>query len=245
MIIYPAIDLINGSCVRLYKGQFDAVTSYDVNPIDVASVYQEQGAEWVHIVDLDGARNPENRQSDLIENICKLGGVRIQTGGGVRSHDDVARLLNIGASRVVIGSLAVKEPDIVRDCFKNFGSEKICLALDVVPIGDEFQVAVSGWMENSGISLSAVLDMYLDFGLRHILCTDISKDGTLEGCNLDLYSTLKACYPYLEIQASGGVRGMDDIQTLRDLNLAGVVVGKALYEGKIDLSEAIRKGVSC
>ncbi len=245
MIIYPAIDLLNGSCVRLYKGQFDCATSYDVSPTDVALEYQKQGANWVHVVDLDGARSTLNRQSDLIKDIVSVEGIKVQTGGGVRAISDVEKLLDIGAARVVIGSLAVKEPDSVRDCFRSFGADKICLAIDVIPYAEQFQVAVSGWQENSGVYLSAVLEMYLDYGLRHVLCTDISRDGTLEGCNLGLYASLVTQYPSLDIQASGGVRGIEDIQELCKLNVGGVVIGKALYERKIDLVSAVKAASSC
>ncbi|MBE2191774.1 MAG: 1-(5-phosphoribosyl)-5-[(5-phosphoribosylamino)methylideneamino]imidazole-4-carboxamide isomerase [Alphaproteobacteria bacterium] len=243
-MIYPAIDLIDGGCVRLFKGKFDAQTSYDVFPVDVARQYAEQGADWIHVVDLDGARDSKNRQSQLIGEIVSSSGLLVQTGGGVRGVEDVARLLDLGAARVVIGSLAVKDPDCVRECFSQFGAEKICLAVDVIPDGDQYQVAVSGWQEQSGVYLSAILDMYLDCGLTHVLCTDISRDGTLGGCNLDLYGYLVRDYPSLQVQASGGVSDVEDVVALNGLNVGGVIIGKALYEGKINLKDLIGDGVS-
>ncbi len=240
MIIYPAIDLIDGGCVRLEKGSFDAVTKYSADPVDVARQYKETGAQWAHVVDLDGARDSAKKQSDLIEKICCESGLLIQSGGGVRSYHDVKRMLHCGVERVVIGSLAVKDPDSVRRCFDDFGPEKICLAVDVKPNGSEFEVAISGWREDSGFYLSAVLDMYLESGLRHVLCTDISRDGMMGGCNLNLYRDLKVKYPELIVQASGGVCGMEDVGVLRAMKIGGAVIGKALYEGKISLAEALK-----
>ncbi|MDY0028769.1 MAG: 1-(5-phosphoribosyl)-5-[(5-phosphoribosylamino)methylideneamino]imidazole-4-carboxamide isomerase [Pseudobdellovibrionaceae bacterium] len=240
MIIYPAIDLIDGGCVRLEKGSFDAVTRYSVNPVDVACQYKEAGAQWAHVVDLDGARDSSRKQSDLIERLCKESALSIQSGGGVRSYHDVKRMIHCGVARVVIGSLAAKDPDSVRRCFDDFGADKICLAVDVKPNGAEFEVAISGWREDSGFYLSAVLDMYLENGLCHVLCTDISRDGMMGGCNFNLYRDLKVNYPELLVQASGGISGMEDISVLRAMKISGAVIGKALYEGKISLENALK-----
>ncbi|HOO51598.1 MAG TPA: 1-(5-phosphoribosyl)-5-[(5-phosphoribosylamino)methylideneamino]imidazole-4-carboxamide isomerase [Alphaproteobacteria bacterium] len=240
MQVYPAIDLIDGGCVRLEKGQFDAVTKYSGDPVEMAQKYKSEGANWAHVVDLDGARDSAKKQSDLIEKICKDSGLKIQSGGGVRSYHDVKRMLNCGVDRVVIGSLAVKDPDSVRRCFEDFGAEKICLAVDVKPNGSEFEVVISGWQEDSGFYLSAVLDMYLDVGLTHILCTDVSRDGMMGGCNLNLYRDLKTKYPDLSVQASGGVSSTSDVDVLRAMGIGGVVIGKALYEGKVSLPELLK-----
>jgi len=240
MQVYPAIDLIDGGCVRLEKGQFDAVTKYSGDPVEMAQKYKSEGAKWAHVVDLDGARDSAKKQSDLIEKICKDSGLKIQSGGGVRSYHDVKRMLNCGVDRVVIGSLAVKDPDSVRRCFEDFGAEKICLAVDVKPNGSEFEVVISGWQEDSGFYLSAVLDMYLDVGLTHILCTDVSRDGMMGGCNLNLYRDLKTKYPDLSVQASGGVSSTSDVDVLRAMGIGGVVIGKALYEGKVSLPELLK-----
>lgn len=236
MIIYPAIDLINGQCVRLYKGDFDQQTTYDGSPIEVAKSYQADGAEWLHLVDLDGARDPAKRQTSTIRDIITATGLKVQTGGGIRNTDDVQILLDAGASRIVIGSLAVKAPEITSAIFKKFGGDVICLATDVMPQKDEYMIAVSGWQEESTVSLSELITRYIGDGLQHILCTDISRDGTMEGCNIDLYKDLKKSFPDLFIQASGGVNGLDD---LRALNSDGVIIGKALYEGTFTVKQAI------
>jgi phosphoribosylformimino-5-aminoimidazole carboxamide ribotide isomerase len=242
MIIYPAIDLINGRCVRLHKGRFDEQVVYDTPPDDVAKSYADAGASWVHLVDLDGARDPEKRQRDTIARLISVSGLNVQTGGGVRSLEDAAAILETGAARVVIGSLAVKNPNVVKACFDKFGPDKICLAIDVVPDDenpDAFRVAVSGWQETSATELSDILKSYSQDGLRHVLCTDISRDGTMSGCNLDLYKKIKSQFPAIEIQASGGVKSLDDLRRLVEIGAEGAIVGKALYEGVFTVREAL------
>jgi len=241
MIIYPAIDLIDGQCVRLHKGDFDQKTIYDSNPVSMAQSFKGAGAEWLHVVDLDGAKNPNNRQTQLIASIIQQSGLKVQTGGGVRSEADVESLLDAGASRVVIGSLAVKEPDVVKKIVNRFGADKICLAADVLEKESVYYIAVSGWQEGSEVMLEDFLNDYQDIGIRHILCTDISKDGMMQGCNFDLYKNLNHKFENLCIQASGGVHALDD---LTKLNTNGVIIGKALYEETFTLSEALEV-VSC
>jgi phosphoribosylformimino-5-aminoimidazole carboxamide ribotide isomerase len=241
MIIYPAIDLINGQCVRLHKGDFDQQTTYNASPIETAQSYKDQGADWLHLVDLDGARDPSARQTDVIRDIIQSTQLKVQTGGGVRSLDDVQTLVDAGASRVVIGSLAVKSPETVMQAFERFGAYAICLAVDVIPKADDFMVAVSGWQEESTMSINALIDQYKGVGLKHVLCTDIDRDGTMQGCNLELYAHLQTRYPDLVVQASGGVRDLNDI---RALNTAGVIIGKALYENVFSVADAI-EAASC
>lgn len=236
MIVYPAIDLIDGKCVRLYKGDFAQKTTYETTPIDMARTYRAEGAAWLHLVDLDGARDPGKRQTGLIREIIVKSGLKVQTGGGVRSMEDVETLLSTGASRVVIGSLAVKERDLTKSIIAKFGPEKICLAMDVMPQGTDYVVAVSGWQESGKVMLDDLIRDYLDTGLEHILCTDIARDGTMTGCNAALYAKTNATFPELQIQASGGVKSLDD---LRILDTAGVIVGKALYEGAFTVAEAL------
>jgi phosphoribosylformimino-5-aminoimidazole carboxamide ribotide isomerase len=236
MIIYPAIDLINGQCVRLHKGDFEQQTTYDASPIETAQDHKKQGAEWLHLVDLDGARNPAKRQTTLISDIIQKSNLKVQTGGGVRSIHDVETLLSAGASRIVIGSLSVKNPDLTKEIFQTFGPEKICLATDVIPQNKEYMIAVSGWQEESTTTLNELIETYLDVGLKHILCTDISRDGTMEGSNVNLYETLQNDFPHINVQASGGVNSLDDI---RNLNTAGVIIGKALYEGAFTVKDAL------
>ena len=244
MIIYPAIDLIDGTVVRLHKGDFAEKTTYGSNPIEVACGYRDAGAGWLHLVDLDGAKDPLNRQIRLLSEIISASGLKVQTGGGIRSRADVAALTGVGASRIVIGSLAVRDPYAVRAIFHEFGPEMICLAADVVwgqPDGDEagYYIAVSGWQEASVMKLSAFLKAYGDVGLRHVLCTDIARDGTMTGCNVDLYQKVKRAFPGIELQASGGVSSLTDLEKL---TTDGVIIGKALYEGAFQLTDALSVG---
>ncbi len=236
MIVYPAIDVMGGKCVRLYKGDFGKQTTYSNSPAQVATQFRKQGAEWLHLIDLDGARFPNERQLEIIGKIVRESKMQVQTGGGIRSVEEVPSLLATGASRVIIGSLATKEPELVKTMLTEFGPEKICLAADVQPRDGEYYVAVSGWQELSQIPLRSFINDYLEVGLKHVLCTDISRDGTLEGCNVKLCNSIQSEFPDINLQASGGVGSLND---LRELKTSGVIVGKALYEGKFTLPEAL------
>ncbi len=241
MIIYPAIDLIGGKCVRLYKGDFKQQTTYDASPVEIAQDYKKEGAKWLHLVDLDGARDPKKRQIELISEIIKTSGLLVQTGGGIRSMEDVEALLNAGADRVVIGSLAVKDPFIMKEILRRFGADKICLAADVMSQNSQYMIAICGWQDKSTVTLNEFIEKYLDLGLKHILCTDISCDGTMKGCNTQLYKNIQKSFPQIHVQASGGVSSLDD---LKPLNTAGVIIGKALYEGAFTLKQAL-EAASC
>ena len=205
----------------------------------MARAYAEAGATWLHLVDLDGAKNPENRQTDLIGRIIDGTGLKVQTGGGIRSRDDVVGLIKAGASRIVIGSLAVRDADLVTAMFDEFGADALCLAADVVRPDTEFMIAVSGWQEASTLSLFDFINGFVPAGLRHVLCTDIDRDGTMTGPNAALYRQVKEHFPDIQLQASGGVSGIDD---LHDLPTDGVIIGKAIYEGAIDLRAALELG---
>ena len=239
MIIYPAIDLIAGEVVRLHKGDFAQKTTYGTDPVAVARAYADTGASWLHLVDLDGAKNPANRQTALISQIIEGSGLKVQTGGGIRSRDDVEALLAAGASRVVIGSLAVRDQKAVSEMMVDLGPEAICLAADVVRRDGAFMIAVSGWQEASSLTLSGFIEGFMPCGLRHVLCTDIDRDGTLTGPNKALYDTMKADFPSIQLQASGGVKGIEDLD---GLGTDGVIIGRAIYEGKIDLKSALALG---
>ena len=236
MILYPAIDLIGGAVVRLHKGDFDQLTEYGTDPVAVAKSYADAGARWLHLVDLDGAKNPQNRQIDLIAKIINSTGLSVQTGGGIRSADDVTALLHAGAARVVIGSLAVRDPKLVKHLLRKHGPEKICLAADVIWQNDAFYIAVSGWQEASDLSLFDFLNMFETAGLTHVLCTDIDRDGTLQGFNRSLYADVKKEFGHLRLQASGGASRLEDLQ---NLNADGVIIGKALYEGQFSVAQAL------
>ena len=243
MILFPAIDLINGECVRLAQGRFDAVTRYDTDPFKRLGLFNEEHASWVHIVDLDGAKAGSPQQHDLIGRLAKVSRAKIQTGGGVRTREHVQTLLDAGVSAVVVGSAAVKNPDEVRSWLKDFGKDRITLALDVLPTPDgDFDAALHGWVEGSGISLWDVLDYYPVGVAQRILVTDVSRDGMLMGPNMALMQALRRKRPDLEIQASGGVRSVEDLYDLKALGVHGAIVGKAIYEGLIDLKAALNVG---
>lgn len=236
MIVYPAIDLIGGQCVRLVKGDFAQKTTYGTSPVETAQAYKAGGAAWLHLVDLDGARDPKTRQTALVREIIAKSGLKVQTGGGVRTAEDVRVLLDAGASRVVIGSLAVKKPALAISFLKEFGPEKICIAMDVMPKAGAYMIAVSGWQESGKVGLQDLIHYFDGAGLVHVLCTDISRDGMMTGCNTALYAGISAMFPKLQVQASGGVASLAD---LRALKTAGVIVGKALYEGVFTVAQAL------
>jgi len=238
MILYPAIDLLDQRVVRLHKGEFDAVTDYGDDPIAVARSFRDAGAEWVHVVDLAGARDGQRNQTDIIRQICDTG-IKVQTGGGVRSKAGVEALLERDVSRVIVGSMAVIQPDKVADWIRIYGSEHICLALDVRKEGGIYKPAIKGWLEGSGRGLDAVLAGYDAVTLRHCLVTDINRDGDLSGPNLDLYDDLVVRYPKIDWQASGGISSLDDIRAVKQLGMAGAISGKAIYEGRFTLVEAL------
>ncbi len=249
-MILPAIDLIEGSVVRLYQGDYGQKTEYKVNPIELVKEYAGAGADWLHIVDLTGAKDTTQRQLTLIKSMVDLGVMKFQVGGGIRTEQDLIDLFEIGVSRVVIGSLAVNQPELVLEWFKKYGPEKIVLALDVNidEQGNKF-IATHGWQTSSSTTLESVVEQFSTVGLRHVLCTDISKDGTLQGPNQTLYKDLAAQYPNISWQASGGVSSLDDIQVaLTNISGTGttnatpscVILGRSLLEGKFSLDEAIK-----
>jgi phosphoribosylformimino-5-aminoimidazole carboxamide ribotide isomerase len=239
MLIYPAIDLKDGVCVRLMHGKFDQVTRYDEQPAARLTAFAAEGAEWIHIVDLDGAEAGEARQHALIGELTQAIDVRIQSGGGVRGANDIARLLDAGVSRVVVGSLAVTQPGDVAAWLKGFGPERITLALDV-KIEDGVPVpALKGWTQSSGVTLWDALDRYPKGVAKHLLVTDVGRDGAMTGPNLELLSEIRLRRPDLVLQASGGVSSLEDILAVKALGCNGAIVGRALYEGRFTLPEAI------
>jgi phosphoribosylformimino-5-aminoimidazole carboxamide ribotide isomerase len=239
MQVIPALDIMNGHCVRLYQGDFAKQTTYDADPAGMAARFAHKGAEWLHLVDLDGARDPENRQLELITHLIADTGLSVQVGGGIRSADDIKALLDAGAARVVIGSLGVRDISATKDLIAQFGSERICIAADVRADDDGiYRCAVSGWTQNSDISLFDLLRAYDGSGLKHVLCTDINRDGAMQGVNAALYADIARSCPELALQASGGIASIQDLYAV-DGTVAGVVIGKALYEGQFTLSDAL------
>ncbi|MFG0456395.1 1-(5-phosphoribosyl)-5-[(5-phosphoribosylamino)methylideneamino]imidazole-4-carboxamide isomerase [Shewanella mangrovisoli] len=240
-MIIPAIDLIDGKVVRLYQGDYGQQTTFDLSPLAQLQSYQDQGASWLHIVDLTGAKEPAKRQTALIAKLTAGLSANIQVGGGIRTEEQVAELLSLGVKRVVIGSLAVKEPELVKGWFNKFGSEAICLALDVnINQSGEKIVAVSGWQSGGGKSLESIVEDFSQVGLKHALVTDINRDGTLTGANTALYRELSSHYPNIAWQASGGIATLEDVAAVRDSGAAGIIIGKALLINQFNVAEAIQ-----
>ncbi|MCH9769743.1 MAG: 1-(5-phosphoribosyl)-5-[(5-phosphoribosylamino)methylideneamino]imidazole-4-carboxamide isomerase [Gammaproteobacteria bacterium] len=239
MIIYPAIDLHNGHCVRLYQGKFTQVQVYGANPLALALAYAARGAEFLHVIDLDGAREGEFRHLKVIARIKQETGLLVQTGGGVRNSKQVVNLLANGIARVVIGSLAATDPEKVIGWLKEFDPKRIALAFDVRYRDDVPYVTTDGWQKETNLSLWDLLAQYENTPLKHVLCTDTGVNGSLEGPNIKLYRELCERYPQLNVQASGGVANLQHLRDLSGLGVAGAVVGKALMERCFTLERAI------
>ena len=239
-MIIPAIDLIDGQVVRLYQGDYAQQTTFSLSPLEQLKSYQAQGAKLLHIVDLTGAKDPTKRQTELIANLVSKLDTPIQVGGGIRTETQLNELLEIGVSRVVIGSLAVKEPQLVKSWFEKYGADAICLALDVnINEQGEKIVAVSGWQTGGGKSLESLVEEYKSVGLKHALVTDISRDGTLQGANNQLYQEIAECYPEILWQASGGIATLDDVNAVKQSGASGIIIGKALLINQFNVEEAI------
>jgi phosphoribosylformimino-5-aminoimidazole carboxamide ribotide isomerase len=234
MIIYPAMDLMGGKVVRLKQGRFADSTIYSADPGEALRTFADAGAEWTHVVDLDGARAKSPVQHELIISLARTTRLKLQVGGGVRTRDQVARMLDAGVARVVVGSLAVKEPAIVAGWIEEFGPEHITLSLDVRVADGTPMVAVSGWTEASGVSLWDVAAQYPT--ALHLLLTDIARDGMLQGPNVELLGEAGERLPRMCIQASGGITSIAD---LARLDTDGAIIGKAIWEGLIPLEEAL------
>ncbi len=239
-MIIPAIDLIDGKVVRLYQGDYGQKTEYSADPQGRFDDYVAHGATQLHLVDLDGAKDSTKRQLTVIRKLLANTKAPVQIGGGVRTEQDVIDLLDAGANRVVIGSTAVKDPATVAGWVEKYGADKIVLALDVnIDAEGNRMIAVAGWQEDSGVTIEALLAHYLPVGLKHVLCTDISRDGTLQGSNVALYRDLAAQFPQISWQASGGIGGIADIEALKGSGVGGVILGRSLLEGKFTAKEAI------
>ncbi|MDD3370440.1 MAG: 1-(5-phosphoribosyl)-5-[(5-phosphoribosylamino)methylideneamino]imidazole-4-carboxamide isomerase [Alphaproteobacteria bacterium] len=241
MKLYPAIDLKNGACVRLEQGDFDSAKIYEANPVLQAQKFADAGTKWVHVVDLDGARRGEMIQLELIERIAKETQMKVQAGGGIRNAETIKKLLDAGIERVIVGSLAVKKRKLVESWLKEFGPERIVLAFDIKFVDGQPLVLISGWQNESKQILWDVLEAYEASGLTHILCTDVHRDGMLLGPNATLYQSIREKAPNLQVIASGGVSCLEDLKKLAKIPVAGVVFGKAIYEGRIDIATALKE----
>ncbi|MBL8538710.1 MAG: 1-(5-phosphoribosyl)-5-[(5-phosphoribosylamino)methylideneamino] imidazole-4-carboxamide isomerase [Hyphomonadaceae bacterium] len=238
MVIYPAIDLLDGACVRLAQGRFESATAYG-DPFAQIAAFANAGAAWVHIVDLDGARSGRPVQHALIGDLARDARVRVQCGGGVRTFENAKALLDAGATRVVVGSTAARDPTAVQRWIAALGIERVCCAFDVRARDGEYEVVTHGWAEGSAMTLPAVLACYPVGALKHVLVTDVSRDGMLGGPNLALLEGVVGARADLAVQASGGVAAIEDIAAVRRIGAAGVIVGKALYERRFSLERAL------
>jgi len=243
MHIFPAIDLIDGSCVRLTKGDFKNPIVYETDPIKQVESFVNAGAKWLHLVDLDGAKNSKISQLPLITEIIKAAkGMKVQVGGGVRSDLDIDHLLEAGAYRVIVGSLAAKDPQMMTEWLKKYGGVQLIVALDVkLNSGGLPEVVTTGWQEGSAQSLWNLLEIYKNTPLRTMLCTDIEHDGVLGGTNSDLYSKIRQIWSELEVIASGGVSSEECLEELDKNGIQSAIIGKAIYENKVDLAQIIQK----
>jgi len=249
MQCYPAIDLRGGQVVRLLQGDFSKESQYGCEPVELAHVYADAGATWLHVVDLDGAKSAEENQLNLkiIERIVRETKLRVQTGGGIRDADAVQRRLDAGVARVVLGSKAVRAPEEVAGWLHRFstqndghGSERLCIALDCkADAQNRYWVYATGWQETLSLDVFDQLKAFADFGFVHALITDIARDGMLAGPNAALYQQLNQFEPRMAVQASGGVSSLADLAALKAIKSPGVVIGKALLEGRFTLQEAL------
>ncbi|HTY48285.1 MAG TPA: 1-(5-phosphoribosyl)-5-[(5-phosphoribosylamino)methylideneamino] imidazole-4-carboxamide isomerase [Steroidobacteraceae bacterium] len=237
MLLIPAIDLRGGRCVRLFQGDFGAETQYAAEPEELLQRYRDLGASWLHVVDLDGARDGHGANRDILVKLAAQGVPKVQAGGGVRSLETIEALLGRGVARVVVGSAAVEEPRTVIGWLQHFGPERICLALDVRHEDGVPRVRTRGWREGGVLSLWEALAPFLGHGLKHVLCTDIARDGALAGPATALYTEGLRRHPQLHWQASGGVRDAADLAALAATGVAAAVSGKALLEERITRRE--------
>jgi len=238
--VYPAIDVRGGRVVRLRQGDYAQETQYGGTALAIAQRYTEAGASWLHLVDLDAAREGGYTLGPLLRELARDRRLHVQTGGGVRCADDVQTLLDAGAERVVVGSLAIHAPEQVLGWITRFGSERITIALDTRRDADGiWHLPVRGWTQDSDAELFALLDRCAEAGARHVLCTDIARDGMLGGPNVELYTLLHRRYPALALQASGGIRDAADLVALRTAGCSGAITGKALLDGALTLAQAL------
>jgi len=231
--IIPAIDIIDGKCVRLSQGNYDTKKIYNESPVEVAKEYEANGVRRLHMVDLDGAKQGKIINLKTLEAVAAQTKLIIDFGGGIKRTNDVEAVLNAGAAMINIGSVAVKQPALVDEWIKQIGADKILLGADVK---DE-NIMISGWQQAANINIIHYISAYIDRGIDQIFCTDISKDGLLQGASLDLYKKILNAFPELHLIASGGVTSIDNIEELNAIGCSGAIIGKALYEGTIQLHE--------
>lgn len=235
--LIPAIDLIDGKCVRLTKGDYNQKKIYNENPVEIAKGFEEMGFKRLHVVDLDGARSKHIVNVDVLKAITTETNLIVDFGGGIKSEEDIEKAFANGAAMVTIGSIAVTQPELFLKWLDQYGAEKLILGADV----KNGMISINGWKEDSAEQLLPFLKKYIDHGVKNVLCTEISKDGTLQGPALQLYQEIIAAYPQLHLIASGGVSSNEDIIALDQAGIPAVVFGKAFYEGKINIPELLTR----
>lgn len=238
--LIPAIDLIGGKCVRLTKGDYDSKKVYNEDPVAQAKVFEAMGFHRLHVVDLDGAKSHHIVNDAVLRKITANTSLVVDFGGGIKTEEDIRKAFDAGASMVTVGSIAVTNPELFLSWLDKFGPERIILGADV----RNGMVSINGWKEDSSEHLLPFLKTYMEHGVRNVLCTEISKDGTLSGPAIDLYKSIMQAYPEMYLIASGGVSCNEDIEALQEANIPAVVFGKAYYEGKIDIERLKAFGMS-
>ena len=233
--LIPAIDIINGQCVRLTKGDYQQKTVYSDSPAEVAKGFEQLGFKRLHVVDLDGAKSKHIVNDEVLRSITEMTSLTVDFGGGIKTDEDIRKAFDAGAKMVTVGSIAVQQPELCFEWLDKYGAERIILGADV----RHGKISINGWKEDSDEDLLPFLRKYIDAGIKNVLCTEISKDGTLAGPAIDLYKSVMRVYPELHLIASGGVSSMDDIKALDAAGIPAVVFGKAIYEGRIDLRQLI------
>lgn len=241
-MIIPALDLINNKIVRLYQGCYEKQRQYSNEVNSYINKYIKEGTQKIHLIDLDGAQNPHKRQINLITKIItQYNSIKFQIGGGIRNKTDIKYLLNMGASNIIIGSMAITQPKIIKSWLKYFNKDILILAMDVNLNNEKkYIIAINAWKKYSNLTLDEVITEYNSCGIKNILCTDISRDGTLSGSNIKLYKYLCKKWPNIKFQASGGINNIKNIKTLYDTNVSDVIIGRAILENKINIREAIK-----
>ncbi len=235
MTIIPAIDIINGKCVRLTNGDYTLQKIYNNNPVDVAKQFEDAGLYRLHVVDLDGAKAGEVININVLEKIALATNLQIDFGGGVKNNTDVANIFNAGAAMVTVGSIAVKQPELLQEWLVQYGTENFLIGADVL----NKNLKISGWLQDGGITINDFISNMIKLGVVNIFCTDISKDGAMQGPSIDLYKSLMKNYPEINLIASGGVANFNDVKELKAIGCAGAIIGKAIYEGNISLAQLI------
>jgi phosphoribosylformimino-5-aminoimidazole carboxamide ribotide isomerase len=235
--IIPAIDIIEGKCVRLTRGDYSTTKVYNEDPVMMAREFESRGIGRLHLVDLEGAKSKHVVNQNVLKNITEHTNLKVDFGGGIKSGKDIEIAFEYGASQVNIGSLAVTNPDLMKSWIRTYGPEKIILGADV----SEEMIATHGWKKQSDLSLWEFLSLYIEEGIKYVVCTDISKDGMMQGPAIDLYAKIMSKYPEIHLIASGGITTLDDVRKLVQQKIYGAIIGKALYEGRLDLDELLKE----